>query len=123
MKNNQSLYQTSTHFHRNLAKCSSTCDRHSKKKKKKEPLKPIQVNKIGLQQKQVTLKGWGWAGFFEVAGSIPLIPLRYLFEKCADSHTRAEKGTVSGKMTVFNFQLCCEGGEKWRSERKDRQGN
>lgn len=48
--------------------------------KKKEPLKPVQVNKIGLQQKQVALKGWGWAGFFEVTRSIPLIPLRYLFE-------------------------------------------
>lgn len=58
----------------------------AERKKKKEPLKPVQVNKIELQQKQVTLKGWGWAGFFEVARRIPLIPLRYLFEKCADSH-------------------------------------
>lgn len=47
---------------------------------KNKPLKPVQVNKIGLWQEQVTSKGCGWAGFFEVARNIPLIPLSYLFE-------------------------------------------
>lgn len=90
------------------------------------PLEPVQVNKIGIRWEQATLKGWGvggrlWSGL-EYSPDTSEI---FIWIMCRFTPEWAEKCTVGGKMTGFNFQLYSEGCSESEGGRKrrERQGN
>lgn len=120
MKNNQNLYKTSTHLHWNLAKCSWTCDRYSKKwaiktssgKQNRTPARTSNVE--GLR-----VGGLLWSGSEYSPDTSEL----FIWIMCRFTPKWAEKGTVGGKMTVFNFQLHWEeeGGVRGKTDREVRE--
>lgn len=116
---NQNLYKTSTHLHWNLAKSSWMCDRYSKKwaiktsSGKQNRTLARTSNVEGLR-----VGGLLWSGSEYSPDTSEL----FIWIMCRFTPKWAEKGTVGGKMTVFNFQLHWEeGGVKGTTDRKVRE--
>lgn len=107
----------STHLHWNLAKCSWSRDRYSKKwaiktssgKQNRTPARTSNVE--GLR-----VGGLLWSG----SGYSPDTSELFICVMCRFTPMWAEKGTVGGKMTVFNFQLHWEeeGGVRGKTDRE-----
>lgn len=116
MKNNQNLYKT--HLHWNLAKCSWTCDRYSKKRAIKTSSGKQNRTLAGTSNVEgLLVGGFLWSSSEYSPDTWEL----FIWIMCRFAPKWVEKGTVGGRMTVFNFQLRWEERGNEVREKTDRE--